>query len=493
MFHRKGNSASLGSRYVAASGDASVADDDHDKKSSWRRLPSSGRTLRLWMIAGVSLWIFLRSLKGKILNFASSELPIVSNGRSGGDQFHLVFSTGCSVFQDWQSYVFFYHVHKSGQSGKVTRIVSGCTTEQRSTLEKLHKEQIQSISMDFMVHFTPDYTFVKPGTEFKYFNKPFGMKHWMEHALGYDPKSQSTSTKYDDTIIILLDPDQMLLKPFVSDYSKLRMDWTPQEGGASNVTAIPKIVQRGTQISQQYGFGRDWLSRMNISHILGPTVHPNDSPLSTMKLTSANRYAPGPPYMAVGRDMYSIVKKWTEFAPRVHDCDDSILAEMYAYSLASVQVHLQPWTARGFMVSNTLDGYEGWYLIDEMEESKICTPPDKSPSRESSMPFVIHYCQFQTLGDHQFLKYLVPKDFMSCQGQLLKEPTKEILKSNKGINLETQKYFEFRSKKRRKREAWMLCSLLPALNEAMEHFKQNQCGKQANFNKVAVAGVEVEQ
>jgi hypothetical protein len=29
--------------------------------------------------------------------------------------YHLVFSTGCTVYQDWQSHAFFYHVHKVGQ------------------------------------------------------------------------------------------------------------------------------------------------------------------------------------------------------------------------------------------------------------------------------------------------------------------------------------------------------------------------------------------
>eukprot|EP01083_Nonionella_stella_P125576 379818_1 len=43
---------------------------------------------------------------------------------------HMVFSTDCSAYQQWQSYLLFYYAMKNGQPGTVTRIASGCTEEQ---------------------------------------------------------------------------------------------------------------------------------------------------------------------------------------------------------------------------------------------------------------------------------------------------------------------------------------------------------------------------
>jgi hypothetical protein len=41
---------------------------------------------------------------------------------------HLVFSTDCSLYQQWQSYALYYSAVQVKQGGKITRIVSGCTT-----------------------------------------------------------------------------------------------------------------------------------------------------------------------------------------------------------------------------------------------------------------------------------------------------------------------------------------------------------------------------
>jgi hypothetical protein len=108
-------------------------------------------------------------------------------------EYHLVFSSGCSPYQNWQSYAFFYHAHKSGQPGNITRIVSGCSPKQRKKLQQVHQMTVQTISSRFHIHFTPEYSRIKPGVKYKYFNKPFGMKHWMEHALGY-PHNTTTET-----------------------------------------------------------------------------------------------------------------------------------------------------------------------------------------------------------------------------------------------------------------------------------------------------------
>jgi len=88
---------------------------------------------------------------------------------SGRDKYHTVFSTGCSIFQDWQSYVLFYHMLHSGQEGPVTRIASGCNSKDSVILRKVFDEEIAVMAPGrFRLHLTPDFARIKPGINFKY-------------------------------------------------------------------------------------------------------------------------------------------------------------------------------------------------------------------------------------------------------------------------------------------------------------------------------------
>lgn len=225
-----------------------------------------------------------------------------STTMEGEQEYHLIFSTGCSLFQDWQSYVFFYHALKSGQQGRVTRIASGCNENDAKVLTNLHKEQIEIMSDRFHLHLTPDYSTVKPGLKFKYFNKPFGVRHWLENVLGFPE-----NPKNEDAIIILLDPDQIVLRPFTNDFTGSTESWRPTPN--SGVPMRYK-VDHGVPFAQQYGYGLQWKTKVNVTNVAGG----KPSRIHTMNMEEAKgHYAVGPPYLATAKDMYSIVKTWTEF------------------------------------------------------------------------------------------------------------------------------------------------------------------------------------
>jgi hypothetical protein len=59
--------------------------------------------------------------------------------------YHIIFSSGCSPQQNWQSYVYFYHALAVYQPGNVTRIASGCTAQQMVALMHFH-ERIFTVS-----------------------------------------------------------------------------------------------------------------------------------------------------------------------------------------------------------------------------------------------------------------------------------------------------------------------------------------------------------
>ena len=100
------------------------------------------------------------------------------------ESYHLVFSTGCSEFQDWQSIGVYSSADVVGQRGIITRIASGCTDQQKVSLQ----HAMSHLPKRCRIHFAPD-TDVKDhaGRFYKYANKPLGMMHWLMHA---DPKVQ---------------------------------------------------------------------------------------------------------------------------------------------------------------------------------------------------------------------------------------------------------------------------------------------------------------
>jgi hypothetical protein len=103
---------------------------------------------------------------------ANEESPSLSDElHLSRPSYHVIFSTGCSPQQNWQSYFFFYHALAVHQPGNVTRIASGCTAQQEIELYHFHERYIHTMSQNFLLHFTPDYSKLrvneKWGTSYK--------------------------------------------------------------------------------------------------------------------------------------------------------------------------------------------------------------------------------------------------------------------------------------------------------------------------------------
>lgn len=381
-----------------------------------------------------------------------------------GVEYHMVFSTGCSTFQDWQSYVFFYHAWKSGQPGHVTRIASGCKEEDEVLLRKIFQEQIGIMSPRFHLHITPEFSNIKPGVNFKYFNKPFGLRHWMEHVLGY-PKN----TAHDDAVIMLLDPDQIVLRPFTQDFTNSTEVWIQPNLGKLK-------VERGQMFGQKYGFGAQWKTKVNMSKVFLNTPTPVDD----ISVEDASAYyAAGPPYVGTGKDMYRIAKTWSDIVPAVHEEYPFLLAEMFAYCIAAAHSKLPHQMAKGFMVSDVTDPQgEGWELIDRYPKDQVCYIP------QEGLPHVIHYCQHYNLGKWHFGKFRLRKDFISCGSSLLMEPPPDVAAQYVFSVTPTNELTIWRYPHTGKRNGFMLCMIIKALNDAAIFYKQHNCpAGTANFAK----------
>jgi hypothetical protein len=71
------------------------------------------------------------------------------------DEIHIIFSTDCSPYQDWQTLVVFHSAKVVGQIGRVTRIASGCNDEKKEMLSKLYTHLYPNGL--YTAHFTPDF------------------------------------------------------------------------------------------------------------------------------------------------------------------------------------------------------------------------------------------------------------------------------------------------------------------------------------------------
>ena len=180
------------------------------------------------------------------------------------------------------------------------------------------------MSTEFYIHFTPEYNdFLEENVkkDYHYFNKPFGVLHWLKNNNGL---------VHDNDIIILLDPDMVYLSPFPQDFHK--------DAVFTNSDEQPDLprkykVEHGTPFAQRYAFGNAW-QRIDLNHVVGP-----DSPVHKISSNEADSHHPaGAPYMATAKDMLKIVERWSEVAPRVHDVYPELLAEMFGYIIAAADL-----------------------------------------------------------------------------------------------------------------------------------------------------------
>eukprot|EP00980_Cylindrotheca_fusiformis_P021395 scaffold8259_cov143-Cylindrotheca_fusiformis.AAC.13 len=413
-------------------------------------------------------------------------------------RYHLVFSTSCTK-NDWQSYLFFYLAMAHNQTGDVTHLVSGCKDQEtEDELRRLHNDyHTQAMSRNFLIHFTPDFSDRRQFQVTKYWNKPFGVNHWLQNRFGFRFDTEKGDvvepTDYDDDIIILIDPDMLMLKPFHNDFSaNPKTLWATffQE----HEDNLFYKVKQGQVLSQEYAFGGTWLRGLkeegkSLTHVLGTS----DSPVHSLTVDRAAKlYAGGPPYIATARDFFKISHYWTDFLPRFFQEKPGMMNEMYSYSMAVAHLGLKHQLAKGFMVSDTaILNAEGWDFLTTSfgsTEDSLQNACNMSRYSTSSLPQVLHFCQRYGIGEFFISKYKVPRRTFTCSFPLYEEPpvnVAEALYTHMG-NFENQTWDPNNRKHtaRRVANAFMVCSLYSALNEAGTFYKDHHCNPDsANYEK----------
>ena len=325
---------------------------------------------------------------------------------------HVIFSTDCTPYQDWQTIVVFHSATVVGQVGPITRIASGCDEAKKVELTQLYAQ----LYPQYHVHFTPDFKKdTKTQKSYDFYNKPWGLKHWLEHAQPPVPA---------DVIVALIDPDMVFMRPLT----------TAIRGVANNIfdkslppSEIIDHVTKGRPVAQLYGLGAPWTNdhhlKFNRTRICGAGSRclVPDMPFGD------KHYSVGPPYVVHRHDLQRIANTWTTFVPRVYEGYPYLLAEMYAYSMAAAHEDLPHLQVEHYMVSNTeVAPGEGWPWVDSLQD--VCQGPnDKGiyfPGQP--LPTFMHYCQFFRVGELGFQKRRIPKKVFSCESPMMVEPPNDL-------------------------------------------------------------------
>ena len=393
------------------------------------------------------------------------EESIPLSGPEEDNNIHIIFSTDCQEYQDWQSLLLFHSAYVVGQRGRITRIASGCEPEKAALLSALYKR----LYPRYDVHFTPDFSKdAKTNARYKFYNKPRGLKHWLEFA---------NPPVGDNAIVALLDPDMIFLRALTTDLINDPNLLYDTRYYKKHNYEFPKKVEEGSPAAQLYGLGAPWTNE-NHRHFNKTILCGTGSPcLSVESNFGEHHYSVGPPYFVHKKDMIRLANTWTNLVPKVYEKYPFLLAEMYAYSMAAAHEVLPHTSVHHYMVSNTQAGGEGWDHVDALEN--ICVRRDPVSNLfypNSKLPILLHYCQsYGASSVGTFSKHNVHENtYFNCSSTftpftLPSDPQKvaenEAIPS--GLERKQRNTLIFN-----RRSAFALCVIYDAINHAYDDFKR---------------------
>jgi len=383
------------------------------------------------------------------------------------DGIHIIVSTGCNVFQHWQMELLLYSHKRSGQKGKITRLVSGCeeSREVKSMAHlthpggKLHdivgRDVLErSTHPDFGLHITPAFEGAK---EFPWFNKPLSIDHWAKHG-----------NHEGASVVVIMDPDEIILEAITQH------ELSTGKGLLGSNTNGANVVKPGTPVAQMYGIGSSWF-RMPRDEICGQ----GSECAKTGHQVAQQHFAVGPPYLIHMSDFPALAGKWAEYIrPVAKYAKGDILTDMWAYCMAAANLGLKHTQLHQYMVSNPGIGGEGWPLLDQWPASHWDSIDCNQPSvpEGSHMPNVVHFAQNYHTTDAKGRKWMwhkghVPGDLLECDVPLLKQPPANFIAKQQN--------------KKDRQHAWLICMLLSNVNEMATAYKGKFCkqGQTVNLEK----------
>lgn len=431
--------------------------------------------------------VYFGNYKKKKLAGAVDESD-VKPGQEGSDEMHFVFSTSCDPYQDWQSEALAQSFARVGQSGSLTRIVSGCSDEEVKAILR----RTQKSAPHLRIHVTRDFSSLpvfkevsdeveKASTpdDYRPYNKPFGLRDWLESA----------NPPVHEELVVVIDPDFMFIRPFAvntggrvtsargvdsGDYEhdteviegmRQYKRFFVYEGSRENVT---DSVSSGVAVAQRW------------SKELGTEAFDDSSAIcpecaKVSKADAAEYYAVGPPYAITRRDLTQLVGDYCNMTvlKREQQNRKSWKSEMLGYALAAAKHGVKHTTFDNLALANNGDDYTGFTSI---MKGNPCEDPE-TPIIPGEAPPLLHGYHVYEADDDRGLKWLfskdlLPHDLFACDSWLLAAPPASVWKLAKRSR-DAQRMFE----------AYGLCTSIKVLNQAIVDFKHKMCADGFNQNR----------
>ncbi|GBG26236.1 Peptidyl serine alpha-galactosyltransferase [Hondaea fermentalgiana] len=380
---------------------------------------------------------------------------------------HIIFSSGCNYFQHWQSELLLATAKLVGQRGRITRIVSGCHDRSAETIQHRHQtfpagkndllvpmlELNRSVNDEFGLYVTPSF---EGARDFPWINKPSSIEYFMTHA-------RPELDRLGETVVAILDPDFVFLRP-LSQSETDPQDIIASRGQDTNPARNSPIdwVRRGRPVAQRYGLEGHWASygRDSLLKIIGDA---NSPALSYTKSEAARDTSVGPPLMLHVDDLAVLSKLWAKYMLPVLERGKDILADMWAYSIASAHLGLRHTTLDHYMVSVHGKSGQGYTFVDEYSDLS-CQNPLSTPG--ARLPVFIHMASNYKapdpkVGPWMFHKGHVPADILDCKSPLIIQPPDDL--------------WRITDNWKAKQNAWMLCHIIFNLNRVASLYKAKFC------------------
>jgi len=357
-------------------------------------------------------------------------------GSDVADDVHIIFTTGCTPYEHWQSEVMFWSWNNVNHPGRITRIASGCLSEEAR--EQVRRTAVRNGRIDMFL--VPN---DKSWQRQKWMTKPFGVSSFL------------SSVNVQENLLILLEPDMVILKPF----------------NVENVT-------EGHPVAQKYGIGSTWLNW---------DICPNMCNITTQD--AWNWYSVGPPIMMHINDWQKVAPSWLNYAFHVWKHDSSIFSDIYSYVIAAAANNIKHNIVSSLMVSDANVRYyktnfvnEAWPTINIAMWKKLDVIDKVN---------IIHYCQTYYLGDDYTKSSLAKGTFNFHKGHL---PYDILVNCDMNLLVEVETSLENLNKDRTKggRHLWLLHHVITRVNAALENYKLNFCPGWEKSNDIVLIQPETD-
>jgi hypothetical protein len=307
-----------------------------------------------------------------------------------------------------------------------------------------------------------------------------------------------------ETVIVLLDPDMMLLRPILANgqlngkylHSREELEkegvvwWSDKEIPKEGVT---DLVREGHVVSQAYGQGTAYLknpeARIAIAEIFG-----NDSKIFGLTYDQDGKIetSVGMPTMIHINDARKVFKLWADTIVAVHTKIDLLLnmwqADMTGWEMSVGHHGIKTTRLLSMMVSDPTGDLgrsdhwagEGWSLLQDWHRDTCNGGPWAPDGGSKRMPLLAHYChpypydfQFQAWAQWPrnliFHKRHVKDSVLECGSPMPIQPPNDLKQKEQtdhGL------------------DAWLVCALAGGVSQMLTAYKNKFCDAGWNASQV---------